>query len=53
MLANIKHSTAVYDIVIVTFVYVHETVSEISQFDLEVWCSETLPDAPSILVNLA
>ena len=26
---------------------------EISQLDLEVWCSETLPDAPSILGNVA
>ena len=26
---------------------------KISQLDLEVWCSETLPDAPSILGNLA
>ena len=26
---------------------------EMSQLDLEVWCFETLPDAPSILGNLA
>ena len=31
----------------------HVTVLEISQLDLEVWCLETLPDAPSILGNLA
>ena len=31
----------------------HYAVLEISQFDLEVWCSETLPDAPINLGNLA
>ena len=30
-----------------------KTVLERSQIDLEVWCSETLPDASSILGNLA
>ena len=30
-----------------------DSVLEISQLDLEVWCSETFPDAPSILGNLA
>ena len=29
------------------------TVLEISPLDLEVWCSETLPDAASNLGNLA
>ena len=31
----------------------HISVLEISQLDLEVWCSETLPDARSVLGNLA
>ena len=29
------------------------TVLELIHVDLEVWCSETLPHAPSILGNLA
>ena len=40
-------------VTIVKYKFVSQLVLEISQVDLEVWCSETLADAPSILWNLA